>query len=81
MQDQKNLIIAISLSLAILLGWNYFYAAPKLDQAKKTAELTQTAPGASADGKATAPAPGSAASDITLAPTREAAETKPRKNI
>ena len=73
MQDQKNLIIAISLSLAILLGWNYFYAAPKLDQQKKAVELSQTAPATSADGKATAPVPGSAAADITLAPTREAA--------
>ncbi len=70
MQDQKNLIIAISLSLAILLGWNYFYAAPKLDQQKKAIETTQTQPAADAAKPAT---PGSAGADITLAPTREAA--------
>jgi YidC/Oxa1 family membrane protein insertase len=82
MQDQKNLIIAISLSLAILLGWNYFYAAPKLEQQKKTAEIAQTAPGTSPDGKTAAPVPGSAAADITLAPTREAAlSASPRVTI
>ena len=32
MQDQdnqKNLIIAIVLSMAVLFGWQFFYAAPK----------------------------------------------------
>lgn len=81
MQDQKNLIIAISLSLAILLGWNYFYAGPMLDQQKKVAEQQQavsgqTAPGQTTPGQAPSAqgaAPGSAGADITLAPTREAA--------
>ncbi len=36
-QDNKNLIIAIVLSLAVLMGWQYFFAMPKLreEQARK----------------------------------------------
>lgn len=36
-QDQKNLIIAIVLSFAVFLGWQYFFAAPQLreEQAKQ----------------------------------------------
>jgi YidC/Oxa1 family membrane protein insertase len=29
-ESQKNLMLAIALSLAVLLGWQYFYAGPKL---------------------------------------------------
>ncbi|MBK9078381.1 MAG: membrane protein insertase YidC [Hyphomicrobium sp.] len=36
-QDHKNLLFAIILSLAVLVGWQYFFAAPKLreEQARK----------------------------------------------
>jgi YidC/Oxa1 family membrane protein insertase len=36
-QDSKNLMFAIILSLAVLMGWQYFFAAPKLreEQARK----------------------------------------------
>lgn len=36
-QDHKNLMIAIILSLAVLLGWQYFFAMPELreEQARK----------------------------------------------
>ena len=36
-QDHKNLMFAIILSLSVLMGWQYFFAAPKLreEQARK----------------------------------------------
>ncbi len=43
--EQKNLFLAIGLSLAVLLGWNYFYGAPKIDAARQaTLQATQAAP-------------------------------------
>jgi len=36
--EQKNLFLAIGLSLVVLLGWNYFYGAPKMDAARQVAQ-------------------------------------------
>jgi YidC/Oxa1 family membrane protein insertase len=41
MSDQKNLILAFSLSIAILLGFNYFYERPKYENLKRQQELTK----------------------------------------
>ena len=30
--NQKNLLLAIVLSVAVLLGWQFFYAGPKLKE-------------------------------------------------
>ncbi len=54
MTDQRNLIIAIALSIAILLGFQYFYEKPRVEQQKQLAaqqaaqtekSVTPTAPG------------------------------------
>jgi YidC/Oxa1 family membrane protein insertase len=51
--NNKNFILAIVLSMAIIFGWQYFYAGPLAEKAKKQAEITHqsttaaTAPGAS----------------------------------
>jgi YidC/Oxa1 family membrane protein insertase len=51
-ENQKNLILAIALSAAVLLGWQYFYAGPKMkeEQARldklKQQQVSQTVPGA-----------------------------------
>ena len=34
-QDNKNLILAISLSLLVVFGWNYFYAGPQMEKARQ----------------------------------------------
>ena len=34
-QDNKNLILAISLSLLVVFGWNYFYAGPQVEKARQ----------------------------------------------
>lgn len=46
MSENRNMILAIALSLVVLLGWQYFVAGPKLDQARQAEQATQqqTAP-------------------------------------
>ena len=38
MQDNRNVIIAAVLAMAILFGWQYFIAGPQLEQAQRDAE-------------------------------------------
>jgi YidC/Oxa1 family membrane protein insertase len=40
--NNKNFILAIILSMAIIFGWQYFYAGPLAEKAKKQAEIAQT---------------------------------------
>ena len=59
--QQRNLLLAVVLSMAVLLGWQLFYAGPKLrdEQARLKAqqELTQQ-PGSDKEApKPAAPAP------------------------
>src|SRR5947207_3353808 len=81
--QQKNLLLAVILSMAVLLGWQLFYAGPKLhqDQARQHAQQEQSPtvkPGTSTDSGIKAPTtsegtvPGSAPAKAT-AETREAA--------
>ncbi len=63
MQDTKNLIFAVILSLVVLFCWQYFYAGPKLEQAKKYAEEHKKA-------KETQVIPGN---EITSLPSTDAA--------
>jgi YidC/Oxa1 family membrane protein insertase len=46
MPDNRNFIIAIVLSIAVLIGWQYFIAAPQLEKAQQQAaiEAQQNAP-------------------------------------
>ncbi len=47
--NNKNFILAIVLSMAIIFGWQYFYAGPIAEKAQKQAEVAQTtAPAAAA---------------------------------
>jgi YidC/Oxa1 family membrane protein insertase len=44
-QDSRNLLIAMGLSLLVILGWNHFYGAPKVQQARQTLnQLNQIEP-------------------------------------
>ncbi|MCX7338565.1 MAG: membrane protein insertase YidC [Alphaproteobacteria bacterium] len=42
MSDQKNLIVAVGLSILILVGFNYFYERPKSLELLKQAEIAAT---------------------------------------
>lgn len=41
MNDPRNLILTIILSMGILLGWQYFFEAPRIEEAKQRAEKYQ----------------------------------------
>ncbi|MCL4767550.1 MAG: membrane protein insertase YidC [Hyphomicrobiaceae bacterium] len=74
--NQKNLLIAIILSIAVLLGWQMLYGTPRQQDKAARPAPTQTAPspGATAPDGAAPAAPGTAAPSIApAAPTREAA--------
>ncbi|MGD0563708.1 MAG: membrane protein insertase YidC [Roseiarcus sp.] len=45
-EDTRNIILAIVLSVLVLIGWNYFYAAPQLQKDRQA--QTQTQPQANA---------------------------------
>lgn len=89
MADNRNMILAIVLSLAVLIGWQTFVAGPQLEKARLAEEARQTeiartqAPAPAADGSTPAPASGSASGGVapsgqaTVAvTTREAALAK-----
>ena len=61
--NQKNLLLAIVLSIGVLLFWQFYYAGPKMQQerdrlARQQQEQTQQAPGTQASGQPAA-TPGS----------------------
>ena len=41
-EDNKNLILAIALSMAVLLGWQYFFAAPEAEKQRQAAQQQQS---------------------------------------
>ena len=42
MGDQRNLIVAIVFSVAIILGFQYFYELPRLRQAQEQQQAAQS---------------------------------------
>ncbi len=84
--NQKNLLIAIILSIAVLFGWQMIYGTPQpqREQAGRPAPTeTVPSPGASGPDAAAPAAPGTTApSTPAVAPTREAAlAASPRVQI
>jgi YidC/Oxa1 family membrane protein insertase len=43
-EDNKNLLLAIVLSVVVLIGWNYFYGVPQMQQQKQAQQAQQTPP-------------------------------------
>jgi YidC/Oxa1 family membrane protein insertase len=93
-EDNKNLIVAIALSILVIVGWNYFYAGPQMEKQRLERLAQQTSPTALPQpgaGLPSAPAvPGAPATAATPAAptiaapavTREAAlATSPRITI
>ena len=63
MTDQKNLILAIVISVAIILGFQFFYEMPRMREAQQLAEQQAATSQPATGGATTAPAaPGSAPS-------------------
>ena len=87
-ENNRNMIIAIILSVVVLFGWQFFVSGPQLQQAQKRAEIQQQQAAAdqslatpNADGSVTPAATPTAQPAGTYA-TREAAlEASPRVKI
>jgi YidC/Oxa1 family membrane protein insertase len=78
--ENKNLIVAIALSMAILIGWQYFFAAPEAERHRVAQQQsTQVNPNApnqpatpSQAGGPSAPVPGT----VPVSPAAPVAETR-----
>ena len=59
-QDNRNLALAIGLSVLVVIGWQYFYGLPQMEKARQTQEqLKQTTAPKTADGQPSLPTAGS----------------------
>ncbi len=57
-EDNRNLLLAIVLSVVVLLGWQFFYGVPQMEKQKQAAQQTQQAQSQQAPAASgTAPAP------------------------
>jgi YidC/Oxa1 family membrane protein insertase len=74
-EDSRNLILAIALSVLVLIGWQYFFAAPQLQKDRLAQQHPQTQTQATATPGA---APQSAASENPLAPTGAPVQAAPK---
>jgi YidC/Oxa1 family membrane protein insertase len=84
-EDNRNLLLAIVLSVAVLLGWNYFYGVPQADKQRQAALNAQQQvnpaapnqpPSPSQAGGPSAPVPGTVPTQspaVATVETREAA--------
>ena len=43
-QDNKNLLLAIGLSVLVMVGWNYFYGVPQAEKTRQNAQNAQVQP-------------------------------------
>src|SRR5690606_20208667 len=59
--DNRNMILAIVLSMIVLFGWQFFIAGPQLEQAQRQAELQAQQQAQADQAPATPSADGSAA--------------------
>jgi YidC/Oxa1 family membrane protein insertase len=76
MNDQKNLILAVSLAVMILLGFNYFYERPKQEMQARIAESTKQV-----ENKTPAAAETTQPKLINPVSVKEALEMSPRLKI
>ena len=70
-QDNKNLLLAIVLSLVVMVGWNYFYGVPQVEKSRQAAQNAQTQPASPSAAPATPSQPtpsGTAASPGVVPP-------------
>ncbi len=74
MDNNKNFFLAMALSLAVLIGWQYFVIGPRMEQERRAAEIETTrqaelakkaAPNAPSTGNSAIPQAGSTAKSST----------------
>ena len=59
-EDNKNLILAILLSVLVFVGWTYFYGAPQMERQRQEAEMAQSQQEEAQTQQQNIPAPGEA---------------------
>src|SRR5438045_3458280 len=70
MQDQKNMILAIALSAAVVIVWQYFFGLPQMEKQRQEALLKQQQQQTEMLPQATAPAqPGAPPQPQTQTPS------------
>lgn len=56
-EDNRNLLLAIVMSVVVLLGWQFFYGVPQMEKQKQIAQQNQQAQSQQAPATGSAPAP------------------------
>lgn len=90
-EDNRNLLLAIVMSVVVLLGWQFFYGVPQMEKQKQIAQQNQQAQSQQAPatpGSAPAPgqpagsaAPGTAATQQAIGTREQALAASPRLRI
>lgn len=84
-EDNRNLFLAIALSVLVTLGWNYFYGMPKLEQQRQAQSQNTPAPGAPPAVPGAAPNLSAPAAPVpvpaTVLPREEVLKAAPRVAI
>lgn len=82
-EDNRNLLLAITLSVVVLLGWQFFYGVPQMEKQKQITQQNQQAQSQTAPAGTTAvpgpsPVPGQTATGTApgAAPASVAVETR-----
>ncbi|MDB5614670.1 MAG: yidC [Devosia sp.] len=69
MENNRNIILAIVLSMAVLFGWQFFVAGPQMQRAQQQAEIAAQQQAAANPGLATPGTPGAAVAGAPVAAT------------
>ncbi|KKC31042.1 membrane protein insertase YidC [Devosia psychrophila] len=69
MENNRNIILAIVLSMAVLFGWQFFVAGPQMQRAQQQAEIAAQQQVAANPGLATPGTPGAAVAGAPVAAT------------
>ena len=72
--DNKNLFLAIGLSMLVLVGWNYFYASPQIEKQRQERLAQQSNP-------SSLPQPSTGAAPLTPGAVPSATPTAPGSSV
>ncbi|GLQ54720.1 membrane protein insertase YidC [Devosia nitrariae] len=75
MNDNRNVILAIVLSMVVLFGWQYFIAGPQLERSMREAELSQQQQQSEPDSALATPSPTAEGQPAAAAAAATGAET------
>ncbi|MDU0344018.1 membrane protein insertase YidC, partial [Bosea sp. ZW T0_25] len=59
-EENRNLLLAITLSVVVLLGWQFFYGVPQMEKQKQVAQQNQQTQSQQPPAPGSVPTPGAA---------------------